>query len=118
LSKETSSLFLLSLDELIANRPHLLPSVDIEGYSQPHREELWWQQYVSLLPVVLPKLTVERQALINALFFRGLSLRAYARETDRAYTSVHEQLQRTLKTLRKLLEQEIETAHGQETAQP
>lgn len=102
-----SSQFPLSLDWLIANRPDLLPSVELDGYPGVDRhEEPGWAQELEALPAAIKRLSPDRQELIVALFFKGMSLRAYARQTGRAYTSVHEQRERTLKTLRKYIEDE------------
>jgi len=70
-------------------------------------EMLWWQDHVDLLPKVLGQLSVERQGLINAVYFRGVSIRQYAKQVGRHHSSVEEQLGRTLKVLRRLLESEL-----------
>jgi len=111
LPKETSSLYLVSLDELSENR---LPPVNHLGRPMDEPEMLWWQDHVDLLPKVLAQLTVKRQALINAVFFRDVSIRAYAREMQRDESSVREQLGRTLKVLRRLLEAELLNATCEE----
>jgi DNA-directed RNA polymerase specialized sigma24 family protein len=97
----------LSLDWIIECRPDLLPPVDIEGYRVNGRhEEPWWADAIDMLPAVLPRLSLQRQELVNAIFFQGMSIRAYARHRGIDHASVVRQLQRTMKRLRVLMEEE------------
>ena len=106
-----SSRFPLSLDWLAETRPDLLPAVEIDGYPAVGRhEESGWDEMADLLPVVMSRLTVERQELVNAIYFQRMSIRAYARAQGVHPSSVKRQLDRTTRTLRRLIEDERNAA--------
>ena len=60
----------------------------------------------SEFPAVVSQLSPERQALLHALFVRGMSGREYAALKGVNESSVRRQLRRTILTLRKLMEDE------------
>lgn len=102
-----SSLSHLSLEWLTEHRPDLLPSVDIEGRAPwSMHEETEWDERFDAVTALLTQLTPDRQALIYAVVMRGLSNREYAALKGVNESSVRRQRARTLKTLRKLIEDE------------
>lgn len=107
---EPTSLFPLSLDWLIENRPDLLPSVDIGGQAPwSVHQETAWDERLDLIGELLSQLTPDRQALIHALYVRGMSQRQYATIKGVSEAAVRGQKRRTIKTLKRLLHERGDT---------
>lgn len=99
---EHNSLYLLSLDALIENRPDLIPAVDI--YGRPWDVEWAEGPEPSDFPPVVSLLSPERQALLHAIYVRGMSNREYAALKGVNESSVRRQRARTIATLKRLLD--------------